>query len=484
MRKTIVTNNSFVECPYCPKGLTNQFKRIHWKHLSTVHGKTLDMMWIDFPNIPTITKEEQDRVIKAGRKGTEIFTANLKGGKTKVVKCYYNLDPDCSHEEKEVPLNHAGFHFCSKCEKLGKENPDGRTKEHANKEREEYWLNKTNGKATHQMQVSENVEKMRKTCEEKDGGIGYAGKNGKKSLDSSLVRFGDVYPMKTEEGKELWREGNIKSFGFKSPTLNPAVAEKISKTLTGQPSQLKGKTYVEIHGEKKAKELIEQRKISGAKGYEKSRRISKPQIDLYKLIDSIWYDYSCMLDYQYLNYFLDVAIGELQLDFEYDSIFYHDPQSQSDASRTKFLNNVSWKVVRFIDKLPTREEIIKIIDDRIIELNSTNPEILAKDINCFVVEALKYTSTYSFPKLHETYQNLGGKDDVQIFTKRFIILQKIMNNTYNQCCYDDLCEVWTYYIEDKKEGLIYLELLKYSNKVIEEKINKIHEEFNEILSKE
>jgi len=51
----------YVECPYCPKGKDNQFKMIHWGHLKKIHNKTLDDVLRDFPNIPTMTKEEADK---------------------------------------------------------------------------------------------------------------------------------------------------------------------------------------------------------------------------------------------------------------------------------------------------------------------------------------------------------------------------------------------------------------------------------------
>jgi hypothetical protein len=57
-RKVIVSEEEFVECPYCQQGPNNQFKRIHWKHLKCEHNKSLDIMWNEFPEVPTITRKE------------------------------------------------------------------------------------------------------------------------------------------------------------------------------------------------------------------------------------------------------------------------------------------------------------------------------------------------------------------------------------------------------------------------------------------
>jgi hypothetical protein len=313
------------------------------------------------------------------------------------------------------------------------------------------------------MQVESYKVKAKETHTKKYGGIGFAGSSGLKSINTMMKERNIDNIMKTEEGKISHEESCLKNLGVKNPMMLEEIRLKVSETLTGQPSQLKGKTYPEIHGEERAIELIEEKRISGAKGYEKSRRLSKPQIDLYILIDSIWD--TCMLDFKVMSKFLDVSIGELQLDFEYDSSFYHDNQKESDDERTKLLSGFNWKVIRFIDKLPTRQEIEKIIKERIIEIDEINKNgiIINCNINCLQKEILNYMNWFNFPKLIIQYKELNGNDDEETFVKRFIILKKIINNTYNQCSYDDLVEVWNYYIKDPIEGLKYLELINKEN---------------------
>ena len=457
-RKVVVSNLNFVECPYCAKGEDNQFKRIHWKHLLQ-HNKTLDEMWEDFPDIPTITKEEYDRQITNAKKGKENFVNNLKNGKTKIVRCYYDNDSDCEHGQKEVPSNYPGFYFCKTCEKLGKENPDGRTKDQANERREKTLTDRYGNGITNANQIPESKVKTKETCDRKYEGIGFAGTSGIKSRNKIKEKYGVENIMKTDEGYEMWQEGIMKSTGYNHPLKNPKTQSKVSLSKTGQPSSLKGKTYDEIHGEEVSKELKEMRKISGAEGYLKSRRISKPQIDLYKLVDSLWD--TCMMDYPMLNYYLDISIGELKLDLEYDSTFWHKDNIESDQNRTNQLEKFNWKVIRFIDKIPSKEEIEKIIEDRIIELdNLKSSGIQIEGKNSFEYDYLCVSQTIPLDTFMKKYFILGGNDSELLFKKRILILHKIIDNTYNQASYDDLVNLWYYYIEDKEKADKYLECIK------------------------
>ena len=452
----IVADAEYVECPYCPRGPNNQFKRLHWMHMKVKHGKQLSDLKIDFPTAPTITRKEYNRQIETARKGKESFIKNLDEGKTKVVKCYYNDDSDCEHGERNVAVNAANYYFCTKCQHAGKENPDGRTKEHANEEREKTLTNKYGKNVRNANQVPGSIEKTRETCNEKYGGIGFAGSKGKESREITKNKYGDENIMKTEGGYLLWKEGIIKSSGYDNPLKNPIVAKKVSITKTGQPSKLKGREYDEIHGEEKAKELREEKKISGAKGYLKSRRISKPQIDLYKLIDTIWD--TCMLDYPVLNYYLDISIGEIKLDFEYDATFFHEYNTESDKIRAENIGKFEWKTVRFLDRLPSKEEIEKIIEDRIIEAE----ELKITGINSFEDNYLIDSKRLPLDKYREYYILLKGTDSEILFKKRILILHKIIANTYNQVSYEDLVNLWYYYIEDKENGSKYLDCVKYS----------------------
>jgi hypothetical protein len=162
-----------------------------------------------------------------------------------------------------------------------------------------------------------------------------------------------------------------------------------------------------------------------------------------------------------LNYYLDISIGELKLDLEYDSTFWHKDNIESDQNRTNQLEKFNWKVIRFIDKIPSKEEIEKIIEDRIIELdNLKSSGIQIEGKNSFEYDYLCVSQTIPLDTFMKKYFILGGNDSELLFKKRILILHKIIDNTYNQASYDDLVNLWHYYIEDKEEADKYLECIK------------------------
>lgn len=69
MSKHLVSNVGYVECPYCGK----DGRVLQWKHLKT-HGKILDDVRKEFPNLPTMTEEyhkeqEEFRELSIGLSG-------------------------------------------------------------------------------------------------------------------------------------------------------------------------------------------------------------------------------------------------------------------------------------------------------------------------------------------------------------------------------------------------------------------------------
>jgi len=53
-----IKNVEYVLCPYCEN--SKKFKMLHWAHLKKIHNKKLEDILKDFPNIPTMTKQESD----------------------------------------------------------------------------------------------------------------------------------------------------------------------------------------------------------------------------------------------------------------------------------------------------------------------------------------------------------------------------------------------------------------------------------------
>lgn len=82
---------------------------------------------------------------------------------------------------------------------------------------------------------------------------------------------------------------------------------------------------------------------------------SKPQLKLYEMVKSIFP--TAQLEYRVGNYSLDIAIPEIKLDIEYDCSYWHT--KEKDEKRDKINESKGWKVIRFIDRIPTIEEIKK-----------------------------------------------------------------------------------------------------------------------------
>jgi len=214
-------------------------------------------------------------------------------------------------------------------------------KKKAQKNREETCLRKYG--VRNPQQLKRVREKTSKTCEERYGGVGYAGTSGKKSGDTTEERYGKRNIMKSELGKSYF-------IGDKNPLKDPEARKKLSESLTGRPSKLKGRTYEEIHGPERAQQLKEERREAGAYGCSLAKRPSAPQLELFKLVKEVYP--TAQLEYPTFGYCLDIAVPEKKLCFEYDGSYWHDPVK--DKKRDKVLEKLGWKTTRFVDSLPTK----------------------------------------------------------------------------------------------------------------------------------
>jgi len=197
-------------------------------------------------------------------------------------------------------------------------------------------------------------DKINKTCNKKYGGVGFASSELKdKTVDSIQDKYGVDNCMKVDDialrmGSKLTKEAN------------PERAKKISKSLKGWNNPNKGKTYKEIYGEEKAKELIENRRISGVKGMTMTPKISAPQKELYEKVKKYYPNAKMEFPFAYI-FCLDIAIEELKLCIEYDGSYWHD--EEKDAERDETLKKLGWDTIRFIDYVPNDNELIMKIDE-------------------------------------------------------------------------------------------------------------------------
>lgn len=193
-------------------------------------------------------------------------------------------------------------------------------------------------------------EKINKTCNYRYGGVGYKSKIlDEKSKQTTFKKFGSDNIMKLEKYKDLYR-------GENGVLSNPERRKKISNALKGKPSKLKGRKYIEIHGPEKTKKLIEDKKISGAIACSKMSNPSKPQVELYIMVKRLFNN--AELNYPFSFYCLDIVIPDKRICIEYDGSYWHQDK-EKDYKRQKDLERFGWKFIRYIDYIPTEEELKK-----------------------------------------------------------------------------------------------------------------------------
>jgi hypothetical protein len=192
-------------------------------------------------------------------------------------------------------------------------------------------------------QLKEIKEKTKKTSKERYGGIGYTSSYAVKGIKTTIKKYGVNNIMKSEEGKELFKESLLKKHGVDNPLRNPEIAKKVSETKKGVPSKLKGKTYEEILGPERTAERIEELRISGAIGCSMTPRISGPQLKLYEEVKQQYP--TAVLEYPVGGFCIDIAVPDLKLAFEYDGEYWHQDK-EKDKKRDKVLNSLGWIVER------------------------------------------------------------------------------------------------------------------------------------------
>lgn len=148
--------------------------------------------------------------------------------------------------------NFGNTQACKNCIENGKPDPDPRKSKEAKEKRKRTLIEKYG--VDNVQKIKEISLKTTETFRKKYGGRGLGSKELAEITKNKLKeKYGSENIMKTEYGKEMFR-------GEKNPVKKGnEAAIKISKSLKGRPSKLKGKTYEDIFGIEKA-ELIKNKK--------------------------------------------------------------------------------------------------------------------------------------------------------------------------------------------------------------------------------
>jgi len=120
---------------------------------------------------------------------------------------------------------------------------------------------------------------------------------------------------------------------------------------------------------KKVAEKTSQRMKNGGAAYALSfiKNPSGPQVELFNLVKE---DHpESIMNYQVLNYSIDVVIPNLKIAIEYDGSYWHQDQ-EKDTKRQKEIEDQGWIFLRYRDYVPSKEELKRDIFFKIQNLRS------------------------------------------------------------------------------------------------------------------
>jgi len=176
-----------------------------------------------------------------------------------------------------------------------------------------------------------------------------------KQKQTNLKKYGFENPLQSEEIKEKYRQTNLKKYGFENPSQSEEIKEKKKQTSL----ENYGVEYYAQTEEWKSKMK------NGGGAYRNSfiKNPSKPQLELFNLVKEIHSD--AKLNYQILNYSVDIVIPSKNIAIEYDGSYWHQDKEKDDLRQNKIMNE-GWNFLRYRDMIPTKDELTNDINNIII----------------------------------------------------------------------------------------------------------------------
>lgn len=168
-----------------------------------------------------------------------------------------------------------------------------------------------------------------------------------KTVKTNIVKFGCSHPFQNKDIQEKYKQTCLENFGVDHPVKSEKIKNKIVQTNI--------KKYGVSHLSQ-TKERVDYMKNGGAAHCNQFiRNPSRPQTELFELCQSIL-PYPVM-NYPCMNKSIDIAIPCLSIAIEYDGSYWHQ-DIKSDNDRQDILEIEGWNFLRYIDKVPTKEELL------------------------------------------------------------------------------------------------------------------------------
>jgi len=213
--------------------------------------------------------------------------------------------------------------------------------------------------------------------------ISNKGKHSRKFTEDHKKKIGNALKgkPKSDEAKKRMSESGKKKIFSESHRLH------ISESVSGIKNGFYGKTHSDevrkiisnIHKGKKISEehkkiisnfmkqrklsdrhirIIRERMLNGGASYANLfiKNPSKPQVKLYELVLTLFPKSILNFPIEEINRCIDIAIPEYMLAIEYDGSYWHKNKKE-DKERQREIENLGWKFIRYVDYIPSIEEL-------------------------------------------------------------------------------------------------------------------------------
>lgn len=143
-----------------------------------------------------------------------------------------------------------------------------------------------------------------------------------------------------------------------------------SKIMSGKNNPMYGVERFDMRGDnnwmRKPEHRERARKIAldGLAAYASScnKNPSKPQVELFELVKQLCFCAQLNYYIKEVNKVIDIAIPFHKIAIEYDGSYWHQDE-EKDIQRQKQIESLGWRFIRYIDRIPSLEELISSIKE-------------------------------------------------------------------------------------------------------------------------